>query len=265
MPRQFRIVYGRQRSGKSALLAELARAYAARGRWAFAYNLRLSDDFAGADLIELGTVEEATEAALATGGKAGKRRAQAIRRTLTVDHWRDVDGLTYRWADWNARVWGRFVKAHPLARRDERAFVRAFWRYAGGGLLIWDDARRSFSEGMGPELEEFVTRINHSGTHSAWAASRGRGVDVCLVFHGADQVNRNLYDACTHLTVFRTLSAPEGKNVRNEATLAALRRAYYTLKTAPNYWRCDIDLLAADGVCGAISDDRGKQRETWII
>lgn len=261
MPRQFRIVIGAQRSGKSALMDALGQAYAKAGRWACAYNLGMASDFDAAERIEFLPLRSSVEYA---ENVAGDEAARAVRRARVCRLWRDANGSTYAMRDFNARVAGRFVKSPRLTGNDERALVAAVFRYmGGGGLFIWDDARAAFRHGLTAEANELFTRINHAGGASAWESSRGVGVDVALVFHAARQVNPDLLDAATHMTLLSGTRDPDVSTLDNPAAEAAVTAAHARLRRAARYSRVDLALQSPGGVACALYDPRGELVAEW--
>ena len=263
-PRQFRLVIGRQRSGKSHLLDLLGRAYAKAGRWACAYNLGMATDFAHAEPVGFLPIEATAEFVRERRGDAAAKVIERKRQNLL---WRDgprLGGSVYAMRDWNARVAGRFVKAARLTGRDERGLLQSVFDYWGSaGLLIWDDARVSFRQGLSPEATQLFTRINHAGELSAWPESRGYGIDVALVFHAVSQVNPELLDAATHLTLLSNTRAPDVRRLNNPDGEAAILKAHGTLETAKPYSRVDVDLKNPAGVVSTLFDARGRQLKTW--
>lgn len=249
-----------QRSGKSYLLNKLGAAYAKAGRWALAYNLGMSTDFASAKKIDLLPISDTVEHLRNVAGDAVAKEAQRKRANLL---WKDTGGAVFAMKDWNARIAGRFVKSPRLVGADERGLVESVYQYMGGGLFLWDDARVSFRQGLSPEATQLFTRINHAGEKSAWLKSRGQGIDVTLVFHSVAQVNPDLLDAATHLTLFKNTREPDVRKLDNPQAENAMMTAHKRLSKAPNYWRVDVDLMNPKGVLSVMYDKNGKLQSTW--
>lgn len=225
MDRRLYIIIGAQRSGKSFFSNNLIEKYKAAGNSALAYNLGRPTDFKAAKEIFL--MSEKQHAIIL--GKAWKQNP-------TFEIYEDEKGETFNFRNFSPDWSGRSAKAAPIGdRQQERLFIESFYKYVSNCLLIIDDARAIFRYGITAEFLTLFSRLNHAGRHNPVKNWQASGVDVIVIFHSLDHVNKEFFDYATHVINFKYAMEPDFDRVENKQIREQLFKSFKALEKAPQY------------------------------
>ena len=223
MNRRLYIIIGAQRSGKSFFSNQLIEKYKAAGNSAIVYNLGKPTDFKAAREIFL--MSQRQHAAIL--GKSYKEQP-FFRYYEDQDQVKDF----YNFSPENA---GRAVKAARLDLTAERLFFESFFKYISNSLLVIDDARAIFRNGVKAEFLTIFSRLNHCGRFNPVTNWQAAGADVIIIFHSLDHVNQELFDYATHIINFKYAMRPNFDRVDNEDIRKHLQNCFSALEKAPQY------------------------------
>lgn len=219
-------IAGAERSGKSFFVWNWAKK---RGRPYIVYNCG-DDGFDDATEIEFLTAAQAAE----EKGLTGKALRNYLWSAKDCDFFR-VDGKMYPIAQLNqvAHKYKALRQFGTIGGKGDSAFFDAMYLYGAGLLLILDDARPLFRNGLNSSHIKLFSRKSHTGAKATWKPTR-RGVEIVTIFHNIDRINSELFDYMTHCALFYSTQPPRD-NIDNPDAFRAIAQAYDELKTAPKY------------------------------
>lgn len=229
------IVVGEEQSGKTYFLEHLAKY---NNSLSIAYNYSNPEDFKGFHEVDFLTVGETIKA---IPEKEGKRRYQ---QNPFIAGFRYA-GKVYSIVDFSRMFQGCNVRARRIIdKKSENLLFHAFYRYLSDALLIVDDSRAIFRNGLKSGHADLFSRKNHTGADAI--GNLKLGTDVCTVLHQVDLVNSELWAYGNYLILFRTNNEPNFKNIQDDRLISVISRCSVELKTAPKFSFFQIGLKGKD-------------------
>ena len=228
------IIAGIEQSGKSYFSIQIANTYPGG---VIAYNPGNEKDYKNYKEIEV--VEVAERAGMLT-----KAERRAFLASPKVEYFRH-NGEVYHFRQLvSAFPAGRFLLYRIPCRKTEDLFFQALNIYVHNYLIILDDARPVFRQGLQRGAIQFMNRKNHAGKLAKRPPAKGQkwGLDVIPIFHNADKVNGELYDYATHLVLFRSTQTPRPDTIDNAEVYAEITAAIEAVNNAEKYTRAEIPL-----------------------
>lgn len=204
------LLVGAERSGKTFLASKVANKYTRSGKWAFVYNTGMPSDYAGFYDVELADSNETYYYILSVFGRDA---AKLYRNSGSPIKFLKF-GNDYQSLESVPLMRGKGFKADRLFGSDSDAFFKSVSSYFYDGLLIIDDAKPVVS-GMGRNLSTVLSRKNHCGKNAKGVNRENIGIDVLIIYHNLDRVSPEVFDYCTHLTLFPTLHRPRLDRLEN--------------------------------------------------
>jgi hypothetical protein len=223
MNRRLFIIIGAQRSGKSFFSNELIKKYLAAGNSSIIYNLGRPTDFEAAREIFLMSEKQHIKII----GKDWRNEPEFL--------FYEDEGQIKDFRNFCKDNTKKAVKAARLDLSQERLFFESFYYYVSNCLLILDDARAIFRNGVKAEFLNIFSRLNHTGRNNPVKNFRAAGSDVIVIFHSLDHVNKELFDYATHLINFKYAMKPDFDRVENQQIRSELKKSFEALEKAPKY------------------------------
>jgi len=237
------LIAGVEQSGKTYYTEQLGNAYAAAGGGVLVYNRGREKDFAEYEFFEPLTIREHEQMI-----KQKEARRQ-YKRFPFLAYFRYRNRI-FKFADFYKISRGRKFVAYRIGdRRTENLFFKAIFDYMADTLIILDDARPIFRQGLRAEHITLFARKNHAGRLSG---QDRRGVDIAMIFHNLDKINTESYDYATQLIMFKTTRLADASHVDNKELARLIEQAYYKVNKAPKYSYARINI-------------RGKNPYTFTI
>jgi hypothetical protein len=224
------------RAGKTYLTEQIANAYQSSGKgYVLVYNIGMETDFAGYEHVRFLGFEETEKRFF-----PGKSEARYYRKYPRITHF-EYSGRTYEVAYLNRILYGKKLVCERMfdTREENKLFSALYWN-ASYCLFIIDDAR-PILQTMYKSSMQLFGRQNHTGKHSSEAAYQGKGMDIILIYHDIDLINKEIYNWATHLILLRCMQEPDGKKIGNRVVYEAILDTYTKLLTAPRYTAYLID------------------------
>lgn len=232
--REFILVAGIPRSGKTYFSQKIANSFFRENNSILAYNAGMDSDFKDYTEIQFLDIEET--AILITD----KRKKRAYLNNPEICLFR-IAGKIFNIKDLNYVIKKRKVKSYRLADvRSEDLLFKAFYLYLKDSLLILDDIRPVFRDGLKKGAISLLLRLNHAGIKSN--IGDRLGVDVIAIFHNLDKINSELYDYASRLVLFKCTRKPDLSKVNNEEIEENISRAFDKISTMPVRHFCEIDI-----------------------
>jgi len=237
------LIAGVEQSGKTYYAEKLGDIYAQKGGCTFVYNRGRERDFAQYESIEPLTIKQHEQMI------KGKAQLKQYRRFPFLAYFK-LGGQVYKFKDFYRLTRGRKLVCYRIGhRRTEALFFDAMYQYMADTLIIFDDARPIFRNGLKAEHINLFARKNHAGQLTGQGR---RGVDIALIFHNLDKINTESYDYATHLIMFKTTRLPNASHVDNDELAHLIEKCYYEVNKAGKYHYGQINI-------------RGKKPYTYTI
>lgn len=184
-------VIGAERTGKTYFSRETAIKIGDKtGKGVFAYNVGDPNDFSSFTFIDFPDVKKINK-------KADNMTVFRCVKTGCIYSIKDIGNFILK----NKRV----ASFRVFDLKDEMMLFEYLFKYAGFNIYILDDFRPVLKHGIKKELQQLFFRKYHTGFK---LKDTPNGSDMFIVFHGYNQVNPDLYNACTHLVCFETNTPP---------------------------------------------------------
>lgn len=243
--RKFALVVGAQRHGKSKFCENAAIQYAKGGGTAIAYNVGKPSDFSGFTVVEMLTPERLNFLAMKSG-KPTKGITPGLNLFRIVD-----TGEIFKVSDFKKIFKGKCVKIERVPdKKGERLFFDFVYEYLFDTMLILDDCRAIFRQGLSSEFIQIAGRVNHCGKKYAPPGNPDAcGIDLLCVFHSFETVNEEIYIYINSVIQFYTINEPT-INTDNIELQKIVNSAFHELKNKnknPMYSRAEIDVLGCTG------------------
>lgn len=225
MNRKLIIIIGAMRSGKSFWANEQIKKYNKQGQSAIVYNLGKPSDFNACIPLFIPSAEDMI-----------KSEGKGWKDAKNISYLYDEKETPYNIESFNIDFYSKSIKL-PRANDllTERLFFDAYFKYISNTLLIFDDARNIFRNGLKSEFIQLFSRINHTGIKHKAKNFIAKGSDIYLIFHSLDLVNPELFDYATHIINFKYAMQPDFKAVENQQIREQIKKSFEALEKAPQY------------------------------
>lgn len=230
LSRQF-VIVGMEWCGKSFWTQHYANKYAKQVGGVLVYNVGMDKDYEDYEFIELLDFDEHERFIRSNvGDVAAKKYAKKpsimfFRYKESVYHLKYLSSMFFR----------KKLKCHSLFDREESEFFKSAYAYLSRMLLIMDDTRVSFSDGLKKGHRMLMSRKRHAGGNAIHKDKLKRGVDIVTMFHGIDLVNKEVWNYSTDLLLFRTTDQPSFTKIKDGNLKAVIKEYYDLLINAPKY------------------------------
>lgn len=227
--RSFWLLIGAMRSGKSFLANRLAERYCNGGGNALFYNLGKPSDFECASPIIGKTVAEHLRGLTKEQRQDFRIEGELYRYTDKKHKERDFRLFPYEWA-------GAAAKMARLEPASERMLFDTVFNYFANTLIVLDDCRAMFRNGLSAEAITLFSRVNHTGIKSPWQGYRGAGCDVMAITHSPDEACvDDMMNYATAVCLFRTEKEPDYKAIKNLYIRENYQKNFHKLAKSPKY------------------------------
>lgn len=246
--REVRIIalVGAPRSGKSYFANQRILDAKAAGLSTIVYNLGRQSDFSNAKPGALLGINEHLKILEKVEKKTLRTKLGSDELPGTKTYARNPDLLFYKlYGHPKADTMHRFkevrkeqhadaVKFPRAEKKLEPVFFELVFQYFPRGLLIIDDCKNMFKEGLSAEEIQLFSRANHVGAGQLYPGF-GYGCDIIFIAHSIDDINPQLFAYVNTYVMFQALNRPNFKNLENPPLEATLSKCFEELKTAPKY------------------------------
>lgn len=200
------IVIGAERSGKTRFTRLLCESVLQKtGKAIIVYNIGDLNDYEGYEELKILSTEQ-------------------TRRLLPesiADDYKDnkpilffsFRGKVYKARDFAKIVAGKRVYIYKInSPTRQRMFYNFLFEYGAFIQVIFEDSRVLFQRGVPAEAQQVFGRKFHCGSKAKLSV---KGLDCHFMFHGFNEINSELYNYTTNLTVFRFNVKPENGEIRS--------------------------------------------------
>lgn len=248
---------GQMGGGKSYLAQQMAAQNLTNGQTVFVYNASTRpEDWSICEPIEIMGFKKTEEMIFRKFGDKSEE-FKIYHRYPEIEYYKNEQGeikpLNTTCADW----YRKGVKVERLKTyEEENNFIEKVFDYFGETTFIIDDAKPIFQYGIKSEFATLFSKLRHAGGKNACTDRESgvswQGVDVFVVFHGLEQINRFFWDYITHLKIFRTEVLPDFKAIpeMHPRAAQAITHAFKELQKMPRFSHFSIDkalLIETDG------------------
>lgn len=227
------IIAGVEQSGKTFYAEQLGKRYAGKGGCTFVYNRGRERDFSDYEPIEILSIQDHERLLQSKVKRREYKRYPFIAYFMYQGH-RIPFKRFYEFSR------GKKLMCYRVGdRQTERLLFQAMFWYMADTLIIFDDARPIFRQGLTAEHITLFSRKNHAGIKTT---QPNRGVDISMIFHNLDKVTTEAYDYATHLTMFKTTRLPDRGHVDNDQLADLIEQAYTKVNAAKKYSFAQINI-----------------------
>lgn len=233
--REYCVIAGQPRSGKTTLAIRLMDAAHKAGRGVLVYNPG-AGDFDKYNEVEFEHWEETASKIL---DKDKRRRILSARKFEYFNY----KGRRFDIKHISLVLKGRKTKVFRMMGAEEQAFFYAIQRHAAGIMLVIDDARPIFRNGLTSQYVALGAKLNHVGQANTPKVREqtGIGLDLYLIFHNLDTINGEHFDYSTRIVQFKTTREAKQNRASNDELEEIMADNYRQLKALPDYSYFIID------------------------
>ena len=139
----------------------------------------------------------------------------------TIEYFRIVGNFAgkknpvYHFKYFNQIFHKKRVRVPLMYGMEENALFNSIFLYVRNTLIIMDDCKVCFADGMKKGHTQLFSRSNHTGRESTMYEHLKKGVDIVTIWHHPDHVNKNIWDFSTAVVMFKFPMSANYKACKN--------------------------------------------------
>lgn len=233
------VIIGQERAGKTFWTEHFCNNYAKSKGAVCVYNVGMPSDYSNFlpfDLMDFNDHEDWIKY------HSGKDAAKKYSRRPSIFLFK-YKGKVYHYKDFSTLFYKKVTKTKSLYSQEDSALWMAFHHYFTRTLIVCDDSKVIFTDGLKKGHFMTLNRKNHCGEKNPNYQRLGAcGVDVVLMFHNADEVNKYIWNYTTDVILLNTVSKPSLVELKAADQRQAVWKCWHDLKKSPEYTAFHIPL-----------------------